>query len=933
MKKKLLFVLMGMCMTASAFALTQGELVYTPQGRFQIAGANVNANNAFQSMDGWTVLSATEGVTIADKVNTNANGFAEGMNSVVSLDATGGEGMYYTFVPTSASDTYIVSYKLKGSGAAEVTTRIKTDYLKTNLVVVKGNSDGNYYGTPGEDGAFVENDAVIVNKAEQLSGEWQTFNYAIVGDGTARTYYISFTGMATDIELADLQIAPAIQVANLRQRDAMLQRLNAYRNCYDWPDEVWTAFDGYPEAIASLEAIGDESGQTELDEALATAEEVLADFLNENMDDYLVSNAANYLTTNVGQRLSAIGDWTCWPGGRAFPGDGLYNLGNFAGGNKWGDAIYGVFMKKELDPGSYVFSIEGNANFKEAQSSNCWTTNDGLKMGVANAYIVKEPAEGVEASAADTIATVYQELDPVTFTRAIITAKIAEAGTYEIGYKVACKEALQDLTRGGNVALKNASLFAKTANKYNQRQLTYEADVREQITAGRDGLTKAANYLASAENVWGKTELKACVDTVETKIADYEKLDQEAIIATYQNDYVKSTTEETGYLVYEIYQAGVKDILAANKRFEAVNDTLASIQTAIDNAKLVLVQRVYDAATGKAALQAAIEAAKATQTQMRSVDYSEENAASIVAGIAALNEAVETFKATVPASAIATIVDIDFERDAVFNEETQNYSIAGAIGTMVIDNFSVDGADLSAFPFQQGLWSNGEQVWKGYLRVGNGTGVVAFDPMADGTMGTNILKVSCDYYLQGLNGRNIGFYLKNEADSVIAAFYANPYNGTIVDNTLGIDLASLYAPAGGNYANVAPEGAEGAGAYVNPKNSFEIIIDYGEKSMYCTTYTATKGDVTTDKIAFDGSAPTSFTLQCNYNNSDRRSWFDNLKIQRITAGATEPFADAVETIKTDAKVNGGTLYNLAGQKVGKSFKGIVIKNGKKFVIR
>ena len=103
--------------------------------------------------------------------------------------------------------------------------------------------------------------------------------------------------------------------------------------------------------------------------------------------------------------------------------------------------------------------------------------------------------------------------------------------------------------------------------------------------------------------------------------------------------------------------------------------------------------------------------------------------------------------------------------------------------------------------------------------------------------------------------------------------------------------------------------------------------------MYCTTYTATKGDVTTDKIAFDGSAPTSFTLQCNYNNSDRRSWFDNLKIQRITAGATEPFADAVETIKTDAKVNGGTLYNLAGQKVGKSFKGIVIKNGKKFVIR
>ena len=933
MKKRLLLAFMAMCVAVSGFALSEGEFVNTPQGRFKITGANQNANNAFLDMTGWTVVSAMEGMTLADKFNINANGLAEGFNSFVSLDATEGEGMYFKFEPTDANASYVVSYKMKGSGAAEVTTRVKTDYLKTNLALVKGNSDGNYYGTAGEDGTFVEADAVVVNKAEELSGEWQSFNYAIVGDGTARIYYISFTGMATDIEIADLQIAPAIQVADLRQRDVMLNKLNAYKNCYNWSDEIWTAFDGYPEIIASLEAIGDESGQAELDEMLATAQEILTDFLNENMDDYLVSNAGNYLTANVGQRLSAIGDWTCWPGGRAFPGTNLYNLGNYAGGNKWGDAIYGVFMQKELDAGSYVFSIEGNANFKEAQSSNCWTTNDGLKMGIANAYIKKVTAEGAETATSDTIATFYQELDPVEFTTTIITAQIPESGTYEIGYKVSVKEALRDLTRGGNVALKNASLFAKTANKYNQKQLTYEVDVREQITAGRDGLTKAADYLSSTDYVWGKAELKACVDTVETKIADYEKLDQDAIIATWQSDYVKSTTEETGYLVYEIYQAGVKDILAANKRFEAVNDTLASIQTAIDVAEATMTMRVYDAATGKTALQVAIDAAKGVQASMKAAGYSEENAASIVAAIAALNEAVETFKNTVPASAVATIVDIDFENTAVKDDEASTYSITGAAGTMVIDNFTEDGADLSAYPFQQGLWSNGEQLYKGYLRVGNGTGVVTFDPMADGTMGTNILKVSCDFFLQGLNGRNIGFYLKNKADSVIAAFYANPYNGTVTDNTFGIDLASLYAPAGGNYANVAPEGAEGAGAYTNPKNSFEMVFDFGEKSMYCTTYTATKGTMTTKKIAFDGSAPTSFTLQCNYNNSDRRSWFDNLKIQRITAGATEPFVDAVKAVKTNHKVYDDAVYNLAGQKVDKRFKGIVIKNGKKMFQR
>ena len=41
-----------MCVAVSGFALEKDEFVNTPQGRFQIAGANLNANNAFQSMDG-----------------------------------------------------------------------------------------------------------------------------------------------------------------------------------------------------------------------------------------------------------------------------------------------------------------------------------------------------------------------------------------------------------------------------------------------------------------------------------------------------------------------------------------------------------------------------------------------------------------------------------------------------------------------------------------------------------------------------------------------------------------------------------------------------------------------------------------------------------------------------------------------------------------
>ena len=117
MKKRLLFAFMAMCVAVSGFALTKGEYVYTPQGRFLIT-SDVLGGSTFQDWTGWTVKSA--GKTLAEKFNTNANGYAAGLNSVVCVDDPTDdnnktEGMYYTFQPTSADATYIVSFKLKGA--------------------------------------------------------------------------------------------------------------------------------------------------------------------------------------------------------------------------------------------------------------------------------------------------------------------------------------------------------------------------------------------------------------------------------------------------------------------------------------------------------------------------------------------------------------------------------------------------------------------------------------------------------------------------------------------------------------------------------------------------------------------------------------------------------------------------------------------------
>ena len=933
MKKRLLLGFAALCSAFSGYALEQGEFVYTPQGRFQITGANVAAST-FEDFTGWTVVTATEGKTLADNFNVVANGYAEGLNSVQSLDATVGEGMYFKFEPSDAGASYVVSFKMKG--AALVTTRLSTigyngsnaslgDVLP-NGVKIEGNSDHEFRGT---------NDVVVANTAEELTENWQTFNYAIVGDGTARTYFISFVNMATNIEIADLQIAPALQFADLRQRDAMLEKLNAYKNCYAWSDDILAEF-AMTETIANLEAIGDESGQADLDEQINTAQEVLAEFLDKNMDDYLAGNADNYLSNTFASahqsKQSKFGDWNCLPAGRGHWAANSYpDMGHYQKGSKWNyntsDGPMGMYLQKTLDPGSYLFAISGNGAMRE-EATQTWVVNEGLKPAYGVAYIVKI----VDGAATDTIASLTKDVESIKMTPFYLTAKIEESATYELGLKVYAKEAYRDLILGSVAYIGDASVWAKTANKYSQKELSYEADVREQITTGRNNLTTATENLANAEYLWGKAELQACVDTVETKIAAYEQMTQDDIIATFDADVYNKTNStknaEEGLMVFEVYNEAVRDIIAANKKFLAVNDTLASIQVAIDNAEGALDNRLYNAATGKDALQAAINKAKEIQTQMKASQYSEENAATIEAANAELAEAVELFKATVPASAVTAIADIDFSQLATSTtitvEETEvtQWVIAGAVNEMVLPNYTEDATGTT---YGQGLFSNGERILADTLRVGNGEAVVNI-PAEKQVGGTDILKITFDYYFGNLSGKYAGFALQGE-DAVIADFYFSTYDGKASANTFGLNFSTTYMPKVGDSKN-----SNAAIAVASNKTHFEVIVDYGKKAMYCST-TAAKGSQTTNLVGFDGTKMTKFVVKSDYNNSDRRCWFDNLKIERVAAGETDPFVTGIREVNTvNAKT--GAIYNLNGVQVSKASKpGLYIIDGKKVIVK
>lgn len=69
----------------------------------------------------------------------------------------------------------------------------------------------------------------------------------------------------------------------------------------------------------------------------------------------------------------------------------------------------------------------------------------------------------------------------------------------------------------------------------------------------------------------------------------------------------------------------------------------------------------------------------------------------------------------------------------------------------------------------------------------------------------------------------------------------------------------------------------------------------------------------------------SFYVYRNVSSSD---YFHGVTIQGDTEGRT---ASAINSISTVTVKGNGKIYNLAGQQVTASYKGIVIKNGKKMV--
>lgn len=955
MKKSLLFGMMALCSSLSGYAFDAGEYVYAPQGRFKITSAeNLCKNGTCASgFDGWTAVSATDGTEASSIFLYDSD-----KGSFYSMTNVATEGMYYKFNVEDAAGAYVVSFKIRQATLAwpfstNINTRT-TDNVNTYGYDV---ADRNFVSVFGNTGGYTSNtDFLACGAPQMLTSDWKTVSFAIVGDGTIRDWYIAFQGMNTGVEISDVQIQEASQVADLRKRDKVLQFVNSIINVKEWPES--DEYAGVMEAVEMLNAVTDDSSVAELDDALTTMDEVMSTpdklgFLDIHMDDYLASctSATKWVDRRVKDRsITSIGDWQlsgvrwghCWNNTEAETARALL-IGNFAYGNNLAGPSY-CKMTKTLNPGTYVFAVDGSActayNKNTISGDNGYTANLGYETGEMRLY-VKSTAEGAENLVSNAIALPATEmLKYDDYAQNVITFKVEQAGDYEIGIELLQPEregyTLGNL--GGNMYLANPRLYC-SLDGYNAEQLAYIEKVRTQINAAANAYASAEALRDSVELPWLKKEMADTMAVMKPRVDFYNALTDEEIINGFvdpvsgvaNNGYADMTAgedPETGNPIPtynaadSIMNNGVRPMQYFNNTYTRVNAIFVNLNTSIDLAKQALALPIYSTATGSSALNSAITTAEALYKDMAAngsyvINAGEEvnvDSAAVVNGKVTLDEAVVAFKASIPAENITTLVDIDFSGDAVESTETGLYSIAGNKGSMEFSYFKTETpTDAKDLPFEKGFDNNGEKVSADVLRVGNGTGTVVVDPAE---YAGGVVRVSFDYYFMRLINRNTGFYLNDESGANVAGLWLSPYSWSATYNPFGFDLGKFVGTTSDNLGSLTEAN----------KTSFELVLDYVNKTMYAST-ASPNGTQVTETVPFSGDF-TSFIVQSDYRDfNGRRSWFDNLKIERIAVDPT-----GVAGVQEVSEAADEAIYNVAGQKVSAPVKGqIYVKKGAAFV--
>lgn len=905
----------------AASAWNSGDYVYTKVAKYRITGADLVTNGQFAegSTDGWTATDEAN----APLATVFAGAEGEGVQVLPGQTALTA-GMYQA-VKINAGGTYVVSLKVKGAAAGF--TDLDQTGGNVNYINAYFNTDGTLATVSGTDLLFGENGVGGGYPFSFNADDFTEVFFAVEApqDGNIM---IDFRGLNEGLIIAGVECHTAEEVYDDRIANDRIEYFNKFiaEGNFEGKD-YYDDFLSYVQAVK--DALASNASPAEMATHMENLESCWALFAEANFSNVLNLIPTTDGTANTGNHSANWMNWTtkwnklsndyngkapwtwstdrwCHKTAAADSPMQIQWMRGAGSNDNWNNI---ATLTAELQPGTYFWGVTGQGGMMtlnknrwvrswadECAETKLFFNGDTVLVGILNAarnqdYVVKFELEEVK----------------------------------EITLGIICNNVSSSTNAGFDVQFYSPVLYKVLDGGITPEELAYIEATNVQIEALKGRIDVANEYLAETQVLlpWGKEDLKVGTDEAQARYDEWAAFTEDDILDWYWNDESLPDT---------IMNNGVR-FLNNNyiTPFVELNKPLTDMPGAIEIATGVLGQRIYASSSKKADFAALIANAQSLYDAMLAAAYSEENAQALVDQKAALEAMAEEFKAAID---YTVLVDIDFgtqEAPAQFEEHTTEpdslgevskyYTIAGAQGVMAFTDIT------GSYPYALGWGSATDETTGaviatdslGMLRVGNTEAVVEFAgaPATE----NDIVNIKFDFYAGKLIKAKAGYKVLSAEGDTICGLYYSSYDGNDDLNTFGVDY-NKYIPGVGSSSQ-----SNSAIAASSNKTQFDIVLDYGLKTMYCTTISS-KGTATTEAIALPEFAPAKFVLYSGYNNVDRRCWFDNLKIWNI-AGTD----DAVENIEAIRPVD-NNIYNLQGQRILAPVKGqIYIQNGRKMIAK
>lgn len=922
MIKNLLSLALLSSMAIGANAYNVDDFIYTRAAKYKVTAANLVTNGELKgaSLDGWTATDPTaaglaEVFTVLEdggvKVNSGMTALENGMYQVINV-ANGG--------------TYVVTMKVKG--AEEGYTDLDQTAPATNYIFAYFNTDGTLSTVGGNKNttlSFGEGGAAIETCYSFTADDYTEMAFTVEAPSEGKIV-IDLRGMVADLEIKDIECHAVTSVIDERIAQARLNYIKYIINGFEWTSE-YDYFDDVKADITALEnAIKTNSADIN----------TYLDNLNGDFKSFAEANLANVFeaiptTDGSSNAENNSANWMNWTAKWNSLGYSERN-GQYTGKAPWnwstdrwshktaaknmpmqiqwmrkasGDWDNIATLTCTLDKGTYFYSVDGQGGMMTLNKER-WARHSGYECASTQIFF------GVDGAATANDTLDCGMLPTQNYKSYINKYVLAEDSKVNLGIR--CNQTL-DVLNGFDVFFANPMLYkVLVKGELTPNQKTYLSLVETQIAKLEERIKEAEELVAATqtEKPWGKENLQKGIDAAKARLEVMKKYNQEEILEAMANEtasfnveggmfyvdgeYITKDSVYTNTALCDVFEAAGSNYLKNEfvDVFNALNTPLTDMPAAIEAAKVAKTQRIFSSSSKMGELGNEITKVENLYKEKLAAAYSAENAQALVDAKAALAQLVEDFKAAIQSN---VLVDIDFEGASFVKHEDPSgeadtyYTIAGKAGEMKIGEVAEAlGTTLYELGYRASEEAETDSV--GMLRVGGGSAKVDFAAAPTNT--DEIVRVSFDYYFGNLITKSAGYYLTAGTDTICGLF-CSMYDGKDTYNTLGVEYMSVLTKVGSGSASNA------AIAAASNKSHFEVVLDYGKKTMYCTT-TSSKGTATTEEVALNPEQKaTGFILASNYDNTNRRCWFDNLKVESIAVGEATGIND-VATVAKAVKV-------------------------------